>query len=267
MEKICTPVKMTKFNLDSLSFEIILSEKGSGFRARVSSMTQIPNIKDPRPEATSSTSYNDAIQKLIPKIENSLCGTGKKLDKIFHTLDDKVMFSLENIVYENPTPAFMHSSNSPTIFSTFMDVFKNFLGTSALNNTNIPMDVLAQVMPTQLESINNEAIQPILEVENGKKFQDVIVEWQQYLLMRTKKAYEDKDYFSPTTLDSYSRNLRSYVFPYLNNNSECDNIFLFTESHIDIILSTIKCEDTKRVLLISLKSIFEFAVQKKYIQR
>lgn len=265
MEKICTPVKMTKFNLDSLSFEIILSEKGNRFRARVSSMAQIPNIKDPRPEATSSRSYDDAIQKLIPKVETSLCGTDKKLDKVFQASNGKVMVSLENIVYENSALSPTTPNNSTIIASTFVEVFKNLLGTSALNNISFPTDFSEQVTSEQLESLNKETIKPIVEVENGKKFQDIIVEWQQYLYYRTKKAYADKDYFSPTTLDSYSRNLRSFVFPYLTDHPECDNIYLFTEKHIDIILANIKCEDTKRVLLVSLRLIFDFAVEKKYI--
>ena len=265
MEKICTPVKMTKFNLDSLSFEIILSEKGNGFRARVSSMAQIPNIKDPRPEATSSKSYNDAIQKLIPKIENSLCGTDKKLDKVFQASDGKMMVSLENIVYETPALSPTTPNNSTINASTFVEAFKTFFGPVDVNNISFPTDISNQIATTQLQNINEESIKSTTEVENFKKFQDVIVEWQRYLLGRTKKAYADKDYFSPTTLDSYSRNLRSFVFPYLTDHPECDSIYLFTEDHIDIILDNIKCEDTKRVLLVSLRLIFDFAVEKKYI--
>ena len=75
MEKIVTMPKMSKINLDSMFFEIILSMKGDSFRARSSSIAQINNVNDTRPEATSKVSYENAIQKLIPKIEKALFNT------------------------------------------------------------------------------------------------------------------------------------------------------------------------------------------------
>ena len=83
MEKISIKPKMSKINLNCMSFEIKLSMKGDIFRARSSSLAKIANVKVPRPEASSKYSYESAIQNLIPKIENSLEGTGKKINKVF----------------------------------------------------------------------------------------------------------------------------------------------------------------------------------------
>ena len=46
MEKIVTMPKMSKINLDSMFFEIILSMKGDSFRARSSSIAQINNVNE-----------------------------------------------------------------------------------------------------------------------------------------------------------------------------------------------------------------------------
>ena len=107
--------------------------------------------------------------------------------------------------------------------------------------------------------MNSEKKQELITVQN------VIIEWQQSLLARTKKNVEDDDYLSPTTLESYSRNLRLYVFPYLEEHYEYDNIQLFNESNVDEILGLTTCKDTQRILLLSLKMIFEFSKQKLYI--
>lgn len=57
--------------------------KGDSFRARSSSIAQINNVNETRPEATSKISYENAIQKLIPKIEKALVGTNKNLGKVY----------------------------------------------------------------------------------------------------------------------------------------------------------------------------------------
>ena len=49
MEKISIKPKMSKINLNCMSFEIKLSMKGDIFRARSSSLAKIENVKVPRP--------------------------------------------------------------------------------------------------------------------------------------------------------------------------------------------------------------------------
>lgn len=257
MEKIYTQAKISKIDLDSMLFEIIASRKGDGYRVRTSSMSQIPNIKDPRPEATSQYSYENAMQKLIPKIEDSLLGTTKKLGRIFQDEYGKIMFSVENIIYNNSTIS--TSLNNPVniISSIVTEVIKNVMSGIPLDNN------IFQISNTVLNSINTTVGTD--NIKDNKKFEDVIVEWQQQLHKRTKKDYEDEDYFSPTTLESYSRNLRSYVFPYLEKHPEYNYINSFGENNVDEIFANINCEDTKRVLLITLKLIFEFSKEKSYI--
>ena len=69
MEKLIATPKMSKIDLSKMCFKILLSMKGDKFRARSEILSQIPNITNKRPEATSTKSYNDAVQKLIPKIK------------------------------------------------------------------------------------------------------------------------------------------------------------------------------------------------------
>lgn len=242
---------MSKINLDSMFFEIILSRKGDGYRVRTSCMSNIPNIKNLRPEATSQYSYEDAIQKLVPKIETALLRTTKKLGGLFKDKSGRLMFSIENISQDKTS---LTSNNSISFITSIVtEALKNIM----INNNSLE----------SLSTIVENNISSSVSIENNetKKLQDVIIEWQQELHRRTKKDYEDQEYFSPTTLESYSRNLRAYVFPYLDKHPEFDYINVFNETNVDEIFYNIKCEDTKRVLLISLKLIFEFAKGKSYI--
>lgn len=232
-------------------FEIILSRKGDGYRVRTSCMSNIPNIKNLRPEATSQYSYEDAIQKLVPKIETALLRTTKKLGGLFKDKSGRLMFSIENISQDKTS---LTSNNSISFITSIVtEALKNIM----INNNSLE----------SLSTIVENNISSSVSIENNetKKLQDVIIEWQQELHRRTKKDYEDQEYFSPTTLESYSRNLRAYVFPYLDKHPEFDYINVFNETNVDEIFYNIKCEDTKRVLLISLKLIFEFAKGKSYI--
>lgn len=169
------------------------------------------------------------------------------------------MYSLENILYKEQSM----SSTTNDILTLFNTLLKNIISPVSVANTAIPdlSKLLAKTTLIQSTNVNIDTD----NLEKNIKFQDVIVEWQQTLYERTKKNYEDEDYFSPTTLESYSRNLRSYVFPYLEKHPEHDNIQVINEDIIDKIFNTINCDDTKRVLLISLKLIFQFAIQKNYI--
>ena len=71
MNKIESKPRITKIKENSVFYEIKLSKKGNLYRARTSSLAKIHNVKNPRPETTSSYSFDDAINKLIPKIKIS----------------------------------------------------------------------------------------------------------------------------------------------------------------------------------------------------
>lgn len=263
MEKIYTQSRMSKIELDSMFFEIIICKKGDGFRARCSSMSKIPNIRDFRPEATSQISYENAIQKLIPKIENALCGTNKRLGRIFQNENGKILYSLENVIYKKQNMPSTTNVSTEVISSLITTVFKNMISTSSIDSN--PLQQLTTMLSNIMITSNADTQIDTFCSQKIIKFQNVIVEWQQELHERTKKDYEDDNYFSPTTLESYSRNLRSYVFPYLENHPEYDNIKIVNEDIINEIFNTVNCDETKRILLISLKLIFEFAIQKNYI--
>ena len=266
MEKISIKPKMSKINLNCMSFEIKLSMKGDIFRARSSSLAKIANVKVTRPEASSKYSYESAIQNLIPKIENSLEGTGKKISKVFVDNLGNVMYFVENIIYENKYELYNNTNSLNNMILSFTKLLENLYSnpesmdkiqevSQILNNNNLSIQNRQESITTVINNDSNTVI----------SFKDVIIEWQQYLNERTQKSYEDDDYFSPTTLESYNRNLWSYVFPYLEDHPEYNNINVFSENNVDEILNTIKCKETQRVLLLSLKMAFQFAVDKSYI--
>lgn len=261
MEKIITSPKMTRLDLDNMFFEIILSTKGTSFRARSSSLSQIPNVKDTRPEATSKVSYENAIQKLIPKIENSLITTNKKLGKVFQD-KDKVMFSVENIIYQTQQPTTLPENSINIFTNVFMEMIKKLSPSIQITNDSIQQvsHILANTVPSNLVTNSNELLN-----DSVIKFTDVCVEWLKSLLERTKKDQNDEDYLSPNTLDNYNTVLRDHAFPYLEDNPEYDNILLFSESNVDTIISHTNCRNTKRILLIALKMILEFAKENSYI--
>ena len=98
VEKMIATPKMSKIDLSKMCFKILLSMKGDKFRARSEMLSQIPNIKNIRPEATSIKSYNDAVQKLIPKIQDSLDGTDKKLGEIYGLMYSHIWKNILNII-------------------------------------------------------------------------------------------------------------------------------------------------------------------------
>lgn len=265
MEKVITTPKMTRIDLENIFFDIILSMKGNSFRARSSSLSQIPGVKDTRPEATSTTSYENAIQKLIPKLESSLSGTTKRLGKIFQKEDGKIMFSVENVIFQNQTNLSASSLDyTPisTIANVFIEALKNLSPSLQISNDNIQQ--LSNILSNNTNSteVNSNTFTNNTTI---MKFTDVSVYWLKSLLERTKKDTSDEDYLSPNTLEGYNIVLRDHAFPYLRDNPEYDNIYVFSEKNVDDILSRTSCRNTKRLLLIALKMILEFAKDNSYI--
>ena len=262
MEKLIATPKMSKIDLSKMCFKILLSMKGDKFRARSEILSQIPNIINKRPEATSTKSYNDAVQKLIPKIKDSLKNTDKKLGEIYQDENGNIVFCVHNIVYtEHNTTNYYNSNNISIDISSISNIFNTFL-TFINNNNNISQENTINFYNTNNSSISN---QPILVNNNEKLFSEIIVEWLRHLNNRTKADCDTEEYLSPTTLESYNRNLWAYVFPYLEEYPEYNSISTFSSSVIDNIFKGIKCYDTKRVLLVSFKLIFEYAKQNNYI--
>lgn len=260
MEKIVTMPKMSKVNLDSMFFEIILSMKGDSFRARSSSIAQINNVNDTRPEATSKISYENAIQKLIPKIENALVGTNKNLGKVYQEKDGRIFYSVENILYANQQLNTVVNNDISnlinTLTTTLLSLQANGLNVGQIQNVlpnNINTPAIAQTNTTS-ESNSNLI-----------KFQDLCIKWLQALYVRTKKNNEDEDYLSPSTLEGYNRVIRESLFPFLESNPQYDNISTFTEQVVDELLSQINSRDSKRILLVTLRLIFEYAKQEGFV--
>ena len=261
MEKMIATPKMSKIDLSKMCFKFLLSMKGDKFRARSEMLSQIPNIKNIRPEATSIKSYNDAVQKLIPKIQDSLDGTDKKLGEIYQDENGDIIFYVQNIVYTEQKSTFTHNFNTiPTDISSMSNLFNTFL-TFISNNKDSSQENISSYSSTNVPISN----QNNLACSNEKLFSEIIVEWLRHLHDRTKADCDSEEYLSPTTLESYSRNLWSYVFPYLEEHPEYNSILAFSSNVIDDIFKGIKCLDTKRVLLVSFKLIFEYAKKNNYI--
>ena len=140
MEKLIATPKMSKIDLSKMCFKILLSMKGDKFRARSEILSQIPNIINKRPEATSTKSYNDAVQKLIPKIKDSLKNTDKKLGEIYQDENGNIVFCVHNIVYtEHNTTNYYNSNNISIDISSISNIFNTFL-TFINNNNNISQE-------------------------------------------------------------------------------------------------------------------------------
>ena len=264
MEKMITTPKMSRIDLNKMCFKILLSMKGDKFRARSEILSQIPNIKNSRPEATSTKSYNDAVQKLIPKIQDSLKDTDKKLGEIYQDESGNIIFYVHNIVYSEQRAIFYNNSNNvSTDISSMSNMFNMFLAFMSSNN-NIPQKNVINLSTNNLDKLEISNQNNIIS-NNKKLFSEIIVEWLRYLNNRTKLDCDSDEYLSPTTLESYNRNLWAYVFPYLEKHPEYNDISIFSSSVIDDIFKGIKCLDTKRVLLVSFKLIFEYAKKHNYI--
>lgn len=267
MEKIITPAKMSKTNLDCMFFEIILSMKGEKYRARTASLAKINNIKNLRPEAVSKISYENAIQAVIPKIEDSLNCANKRLGKVFYDENGRLLFSVENVIYNNSSNINFSSDNSQlnSLLSNFIGIINQLSQASPLNNINIPeiSNNIASLLP-------QNSCPTILDNSEEKriiKYTDVTVEWLQTLLERTKKPFDDPEYLSPNTLEGYNRVLRDFLFPYLKKYPNLDNIYLFNENVVDDIFKDIKGVNQKRILLIAFKLIFDYAKDESYINQ
>lgn len=221
MNKIESKPRITKIKENSVFYEIKLSKKGNLYRARTSSLAKIHNVKNPRPETTSSYSFDDAINKLIPKIKISLSSTNTTLGEISTTNNGKILFSVETIVTKK-------IDSNCSICSSKENV-----------NTNITKITMTEVTSS----------------------------WLKYLYSRTKKDPFDEEYLSPTTLEkNYVCNVNSFILPYLENNPCRDNINIFSELDVDKILLTANGKEAKRMILLSLKLIFDFAIKQNYIQ-
>lgn len=281
MEKIVTQPKMSKLNLNCMLFEINLSTKNNTYRARCASLSKISQVKSIRPEASSKTSFDNAVQNLIPKIESALEGTDKRLGKVFTNDEGKLMFSVDDIIYENtkeipqtiPSQLAGHTDTLNTMVSLFNNILINISSitqnqvpniANTMSQTNISlMQQTGQMM--QVQDLEQSLCNP--SAERCMPLKDVITEWLQYLNDRTKKSYDDDEYFSPTTLQSYNRYIWGFIFPYLEKNPQYDNIYNFTEKNVDEIFTMTNSKETQRIMLVSLRLVFEYAKSKSYIEQ
>lgn len=255
MEKINTIPKMYKIDLNTIFFEIKLSMKGEKFRARSSSLAQIQNVKDIRPEATSSISYQNAIEKLIPKVENALNGTGKKLEKVYQNENGRLVYSVSNVIYENSTAVFGEHKVGKELATILANLFKNIIvstdNTGSINDINI------------IDSTNSD--NTTSSIIKKKKVTDVAIEWLQSLLKRTKKDTKDEDYLTPGTLEGYNKISRDWIFTYFEKNGEANDIRIFSEKTADEILKQTNSQSTKRLILITMRLLLEYAKDNNYI--
>jgi len=241
-------------------FEISLSMKGEFYRARSSSLAKITNNKNNRPDSLSKTSFENAVNALIPKIEEILKGTNKKIGKVFTNEDGKLMYSVEDVIYENPSIN-VEKNNS---LNPIINVFAKML--EAFTKTQINQNNLQEFSNILNNNISETIEQPSIEENKIIPLKAVIIEWLQTLHERTTKPYEDEEYLSPTTLESYSRYLWSNVFPYLEKHPEINDVQKFTEKDVDAILNTTTCKDSQRIMLIALRLSLDFAKENNYIK-
>lgn len=252
MDKIYTKPKMSKMDNNCMFLEIKLNKKGEYFRARTSTLLKINN-SNKRPEALSKISYENAIDKLIPKIEKSLIGTNKKIGNILRKDADNIVFEIEEIIYEKPNSIATSSPVNP--ISLINNLFELLSPLMSLNTSNT--DTMNIVSDTTINNISSKT---------KISLKEIIIELQQELYMRTKKSYDDEDYISPNTLETRNRNLWSFVFPYLEQNPEYDNIYTFSEKNVDEILNMTKSRESQKIILLILKLAFNHAINKNYIK-
>lgn len=251
MNKIACKPKITKINANSILYEIKLTMKGPIYRARTSSLAQIYNVTNPRPEATSKFSFNDAINKLIPKIESSLSGTNKKLGEISHTSNGKIVFCVENII--NNEIETLNKNQNFTIDMLYKLLSEYSNNISNINNTTDNL-------------VSNNTQNTKSNFKDSVTFEDVTIKWLKFSYNRTLKDPNDIDYLSPTTLEkNYNSNVTSYILPYLKENPTRNYIKVFSEMDVDKILLSANGQESKRMLLICMRLIFEFAVEHNYI--
>ncbi|MBQ3413881.1 MAG: site-specific integrase [Clostridia bacterium] len=260
MEKICIQPKMSKINLNCIYFEISLSMKGEFYRARSSSLAKITTNKNNRPDSLSKTSFENAVKTLIPKIESILKETNKRIGKVFTNEDGKLMYSVEDVIYENPSINVEKNNSLNPIINVFAKMLESFTKNQITqNNLSDFSNILNNNFAETIE-------QPSIEDNKILILKDVIIEWLQTLHERTTKTYEDEEYLSPTTLESYSRYLWSNVFPYLEAHPEINNVQKFAEKDVDAILNTTSCKDSQRIILLALRLALDYAKEKNYIK-
>ena len=157
MEKLIATPKMSKIDLNKMCFKILLSMKGDKFRARSEILSQIPNIANKRPEATSTKSYSDAVQKLIPKIKDSLKNTDKKLGEIYQDENGNIVFCVHNIVYtEHDTTNYYNSNNISIDISSISNIFSSTKEVSspfAISSSSLSKRLLYSICKSETSSL------------------------------------------------------------------------------------------------------------------
>ena len=165
MEKIDIQPKMSKISLNTMFFEISLSMKGEFYRARSASLSKITTAKNTRPDALSKISFENAIQNLIPKIKEILKNTNKQLGRVFTDENGKIMYSIENIIYENKQEAILQNNNT-SIISALTELLKIFSTSGSNGNQLQSISNSSNINELISEQINN-ALQQNLDVSNG----------------------------------------------------------------------------------------------------
>lgn len=259
MQKMDTPTK--EKSSGATFYRVKLFDRANRHDARIS----LPIFKtgvNPRLSASSSTSKEEAVLKLLEKIKVAL----------INGINEKTV-SANNLffIFDNISTS-LHDLGIQTtlILTQFHNIVSCIYG---YLNTNIIAPVAPQVTDAVLSnnqiantdlyvSNANNQIQPDKDLREILSFQQVAIKWFNYKKKFTIKTEENLKPLSKKTLSGYNKIMNLILIPYFANNI---NINSLSNDDLNNCIKSTKGTRQKESAQIVLKMIIDYARDQNYI--
>lgn len=258
MQKIDTCTKDTG---NSTFYRIRLFDRPDRHDARIS----LPIFKggvNPRLTASSSSSGEEAVTKLLDKIRSRLIeGIDQQYvgaHNLFHIFDN-ISTSIHDLGIQTTTIlTYFHNIvsciygylNTHIIAPVAPQVTNSVLSNNQITNTDI------YVLET------NNQIQPSDNLEEILPFKDVAIKWFNYKNSFTIKTEDNPDPLSKKTLQGYNKTMNLILIPFFEKYDCIDNI---SNEQLQECIDSTNGARQKESVYIVLKMIIDYARENNYI--
>lgn len=242
-------------------YRIKLTKRENRNDARLS----LPIIKggvNPRLSATSTTSAEESILKLLEKVKLTLI---KAIDQNY--IKSENLFYIFDNISTSINELGLQTTSILTYFHNIVSCIYGYLSTHIIAPVN-PLVIDSVVENNQISNTDlyisnkNNQIQPASTLREILPFKEVAIKWFNYKYSFTVKTKDNPNPLSKKTLQGYNKTMNSIIIPFFE---KCDNIDELSNEQLQDCIDNTNGSRQKESVYVVLKMIIDYARGNNYL--
>lgn len=242
-------------------YRIKLTKRENRNDARLS----LPIIKggvNPRLSATSTTSAEESILKLLEKVKLTLI---KAIDQNY--IKSENLFYIFDNISTSINELGLQTTSILTYFHNIVSCIYGYLSTHIIVPVN-PLVIDSVVENNQISNTDlyisnkNNQIQPASTLREILPFKEVAIKWFNYKYSFTVKTKDNPNPLSKKTLQGYNKTMNSIIIPFFE---KCDNIDELSNEQLQDCIDNTNGSRQKESVYVVLKMIIDYARGNNYL--